>query len=299
MLYGVKFESDHKNQEIIPMDVASFPYVCKYTDTETGSEKVIPWHWHTAFEVDYITDGAMEYRTTDKTVLLQKGELLFLNTGVLHSCKVVGNEPLKEHTHLFDMHFLSGMYNSVFEEKYFLPISRNSAIQIWHVRPDSFEHIKMIEAVLKAAELSRTEPEGYEFDLRASLCDFWRLLFKDTEAVRGTATQINAADTERIKLMMEYIQENCSERLTLESIAASANISERECSRCFRRSLNMSAIEYLTQCRVRKAADLLLDTSAGIIDISEECGFSSPSYFGKVFREQMGCTPKEYRKKAM
>jgi AraC-like DNA-binding protein len=45
------------------------------------------------------------------------------------------------------------------------------------------------------------------------------------------------------------------------------------------------------------AADLLADSAKSIIEISEECGFSSPSYFGKVFREAMGCTPKEYRDK--
>ncbi len=297
MLYGVKFESDHKNQEIIPMDVASFPYVCKYTDTENGSEMVIPWHWHTAFEIDYVTEGVMEYRTTSETVQLRKGELLFLNTGVLHSCQVAGDMPLKEHTHLFDMHFLSGMYNSVFEQKYFLPVSRCGTLQVWHIKPDSLEHIKMIEAMLRAAELSQTETEGYEFDLRTALCDFWRLFLKDTEEFRSAEPLYNTADTERIKKMMAFVQENCGERLTLEDIAASANISERECTRCFRRSLNMSAIEYLTQCRVRMAADRLSETGDSVLDISEECGFSSPSYFGKVFKEQMGCTPKEYRKK--
>jgi len=45
------------------------------------------------------------------------------------------------------------------------------------------------------------------------------------------------------------------------------------------------------------AADLLSGTAKSIIEISEECGFSSPSYFGKVFKESMGCTPKEYREK--
>ena len=295
MLYGVKFESDHKNQEIIPMDETSFPYVCKYKDTAEGSEKAVPWHWHTAFEIDYVTEGTMEYKIPDKTITLQKGEMIFLNTGVLHASRMVGDTPCKEYTHLFDMHFLSGLYNSVFEEKYFLPISRSSVLQVWHIRPDSYEKIKMIEAVLKAAELSKNEPEGYEFDIRTALCDFWRLLLKDMEELRASEPQYNAIDTERIKTMMEFIQDNCGEKLTLEQIAASASISTRECTRCFKRSVSLSPIVYLTQCRVRNATKLLKETSMSIIEISEECGFSSPSYFGKVFRELVGITPKEYR----
>ena len=45
------------------------------------------------------------------------------------------------------------------------------------------------------------------------------------------------------------------------------------------------------------AADMLAETSKSIIEISEDCGFSSPSYFAKVFRDMMGCTPKDYREK--
>ncbi|WP_243117307.1 helix-turn-helix transcriptional regulator [Muricomes intestini] len=48
---------------------------------------------------------------------------------------------------------------------------------------------------------------------------------------------------------------------------------------------------------MRAAAKMLLQTNDSIMDIGEKCGFSSNSYFGKVFRESLGCTPKEYREK--
>ena len=106
----------------------------------------------------------------------------------------------------------------------------------------------------------------------------------------------NAADLDRIKTMMDFVQANCKEHLTLEDIAQSASISVRECTRCFRRCIDLSPIEYVVQCRVRLAARLLLETGKSMLEISEESGFSSASYFGKVFRQSMGCTPKEYRK---
>lgn len=48
------------------------------------------------------------------------------------------------------MHYLSGMYNSIFEEKYFLPVTRNSLLQVWKVQPDSLFHMEMIHAEMKA-----------------------------------------------------------------------------------------------------------------------------------------------------
>ena len=193
------------------------------------------------------------------------------------------------------MHFLSGMYNSVFEEKYFLPVTRNDDLRFWPVRPDSLLHVRMAEDVLQAFEILREKEFGYEFRLRNLLSDFWLLFLQDTEEVRAAAPQRTTADTERIRLMTGYIQEHCAEKITLEDVADAADISTRECSRCFRRCLNVSPIVYLTQTRVDMAARQLLNSAKSIIEISEDCGFSSPSYFGKVFREIIGCTPTEYR----
>ncbi|MGI6012074.1 MAG: helix-turn-helix transcriptional regulator [Ruminococcus sp.] len=48
--------------------------------------------------------------------------------------------------------------------------------------------------------------------------------------------------------------------------------------------------------RIQMAAQMLLRSSDSITEISEKCGFSSDSYFGKIFRERMKVTPREYRK---
>ena len=193
------------------------------------------------------------------------------------------------------MHFLSGMYNSLFEEKYFLPVVRNSALSVWKVKPDSLEHLEMISAVMKSIELCRDEPKGYEFDLRAKLCDFWKLLLDDTADIRATARLHSGADTERIKVMMGFIHDHYGEKITLEDIASSACISTRECTRCFRRCINTTPNEFLIGYRLRAAMRLLAESEKSILEISEDCGFSSASYFTKTFREARNCTPKEYR----
>ena len=295
MLIESYFRSDRERREIFPVEMAGFPCHCRRTELRPRRRKTIPWHWHNAFEITYVEEGAMVYRTPEQTVTVLKGEALFTNSGVLHTCTLADPEKCVYYTHLFDMSFLSGMYNSVFEEKYFLPVSRNSAFQLWLVKPDSLPRMRMIEAVLHAVELHRTEPPEYEFDLRTELCTFWRGMLADSAEVRASMPQRSNADTERIKAMMDYIQANCAERLTLDDIAAAANISRRECTRCFRRCIDSTPNEYLTACRLRMAAGLLIRTGKSVMEISEECGFSSASYFGKVFREATGVTPREYR----
>ena len=107
----------------------------------------------------------------------------------------------------------------------------------------------------------------------------------------------NDAFSYAIKKMMQFIHEHYADKITLGDIAISTNISTRECSRCFQRCIKISPINYLNEHRIRMAAQMLLQTDKNIITISENCGFSSSSYFSKLFQKIMGCTPKNYRKK--
>lgn len=97
--------------------------------------------------------------------------------------------------------------------------------------------------------------------------------------------------------MLQYIQEHYNGELTLAQIAGSANISETECLRCFRRMLSCTPIQYVKQMRIQKAAELLVSTNRKISDIGMECGFQEMSYFAKIFRALTGNTPGAFRKK--
>ena len=78
--------------------------------------------------------------------------------------------------------------------------------------------------------------------------------------------------------------------------AAAADISERECLRCFQKMLQISPIQYLLKYRVMQGAKMLLeDPAASISEAAVRCGFDSPSNFTKMFRRFYNCTPREYR----
>ena len=95
---------------------------------------------------------------------------------------------------------------------------------------------------------------------------------------------------------MEYIENNFSRKVMLEDIAAAAGISTRECTRCFSKLIGQSPVDYLNHYRIRQAAGMLIESDMSIGTIAETCGFVSDSYFGKMFKESMGCTPRDYRK---
>lgn len=283
--------------EVLHIGPDQLPYMCVRESLERRVDNTISWHWHQYFEIAYVAEGSLECRTPDQAVRLEKGEAVFINGGVLHMYKKTSHGPCVVYAHIFDSMFLCGSLSSSTYQKYIYPIAKSHAIQLQAIRPENRHGMLMLDSVKTMIELARSESFGYEFQLQAQLGQFWCRLLTLADLYSG---QSNRSDSDilRIKAMLHYIHENYARQITLKDIAGAASVSERECSRCFQRCFRESAVTYLNKYRIRLAADMLLKTSDSIVSISRRCGFRSSGYFGRVFFQVLGCTPKEYRKKA-
>ena len=100
--------------------------------------------------------------------------------------------------------------------------------------------------------------------------------------------------------MLEYIQRYYFDDIKLADIAKAADIGERECLRCFQKTIQLSPIQYVLKYRIIRGAEMLLhNPENSISEIATACGFESPSNFSKIFKRFYKCTPREYRKKEM
>ena len=98
--------------------------------------------------------------------------------------------------------------------------------------------------------------------------------------------------------MLSFIYENYQNEISVEDIANAANISKSECFRCFRSMIEKKPIEFLNEYRLKKALELLTAADMPVTEVSLSCGFGHISYFGKLFREVYGMSPREYRNRA-
>ena len=288
---------DNPETEVMHIGPDQLPYICVCEPLEFRIDNTISWHWHSYFEVAYVAEGSLECRTPDHRLQLEKGDAVFVNASVLHMYRKTSPGPCVIYAHIFDSRFLAGNLSSSIYHKYISPIIQSQAIQLQPIRPSNYHQSRMLEALSAMVELARKESFGYEFQIQSQLSQFWCRLLKLTQAQQAESAPADS-DISRIKDMLHFIHGNYSRHITLKDIADSAMISERECSRCFQRCFRESAIEYLNKHRIRTAANMLLEGVSSIQQISTHCGFSSVSYFGKVFRQMLGCTPKEYRRKA-
>ena len=136
---------------------------------------------------------------------------------------------------------------------------------------------------------------GYEMRLRFLLSDVWMMFLSSLQM--PTDVSSSADSDARIRKMLGFVFEHYGERISIENLAESANISQRECYRIFRDRLHISPVEYINSYRIQIASQMLISTEKTITEIGQACGLGSSSYFGKVFKAKMGCTPEQFRVK--
>ena len=94
---------------------------------------------------------------------------------------------------------------------------------------------------------------------------------------------------------IHYIRKNYESKITLKNLCSLTNVSPQHLIRLFRRELNMAPVEYINHVKILHAIELLRSSNLTIEEISYKLGFSSPSYFGRVFKKYNGNTPHEER----
>ena len=266
---------------------SQYPYAFHRVEMEVTD---VPWHWHEAVEFGYVCSGRLQVSTAGQTQNFEKGEGFFINSNTLTAMANVETCVLE--SHLFHPVFLSGHFKSVFETKYLNPVIQNRNLELISIRGESPKEKQLLAKLRQVAKLQ--EEIDSEFPTRNLFSEIWLLLMDILKAVQVSGGNIKNQD--RMLSMLAFIHENYQEKITLEEIAEAAAVSTRECLRCFRMSVKQSPMEYLIDYRLRMAKKLLETTDVPVTEVALRCGFNSPSYFTKQFRENFGFTPKTCRK---
>lgn len=98
--------------------------------------------------------------------------------------------------------------------------------------------------------------------------------------------------TQRCK---DYVYRHYREKIYLDDIADAMGISSSHLSRIFKKETGNSLQDFINNVRVEKAANLLIYSEETLPQIAEYVNFPSQSYFGKIFKQRMQMTPKQYR----
>ena len=275
-----------------------FPCGAYYSDMTDPTMSEIPWHWHEEIEVLAVRAGVAQLYVNGERYSLREGEGAFINSNVLHSAWAADEMGCMLNSLVFDASLLSGAMESVFEQRYVRPLLHCHALPVVPFYRDAEWTCEAAQCVRGAYKACNDEEYGYELVVRGRLTQMWHLLVTNMRPVMKQASISENRDAVRIKMMMRHLHRHYAEKISLRQIAAAANISERECLRCFKKTIGMPPMQYLLKYRVSISARLLADTALTVTEICTQAGFENASHFSKTFKYFMSCTPTVYRKRA-
>ncbi len=280
-----------QRREPQPHGTLDFP--CADYAESYAPDHALPWHWHDELEVIYILSGRLTAETPGRRFELAAGDCIAFNAGVLHSANTASACEIL--SAVFSPGLVTGGKETVFAKKYITPLVNCYAFRAW-----KFDRQADAETIRRFVEVCRAlaeEAPGYEFAVREGLSAVCLALCRQfAPAFEAAGEARPSQDEARVQQMLAYIQKNFARSLTLAGIAGEAGIGERECLRCFQKTIHISPMQYLLKYRIMQGADaLLLRPADSIAQIAAGCGFDSPSNFSQQFRRFYRCTPREYR----
>lgn len=270
-----------------------FPFLVSYqklSEYESGS---FMWHWHPEIEITYVQKGTMCYKVNHMVYHLKEGDIVFNNSGALHSGTMENQKDCAYIPVTFDSRLIYGFFQSTVNSKYVDPVIQDSMLPAICIDQSEPWHKPFREYLLRIIDLDEKKPDFYELDITICLQSMWRLLLENI-TYEPQASRENSLEYDRIKKILSYIEENYQNKITLNDIAGHIHLCESECTRLFKRHMNTTLFAFLQEYRIERSLEFLQDDQP-VSAVADKAGFSDPNYYSKVFAKIKGCSPREYR----
>lgn len=251
-----------------------------------------PVHFHPEYELNFILNGSGVRRIVgDSLENIGNIELVLVGPNLqhgweTHNCK---NDKIHEIT-------------IQFSDDLFAPKLLNRRI----MKPikDMFDRAKhgilfsdKIAYQLKPRLLKISEINGMDYflELISILHD---LANSRNQRLLSTNTTRNNdfENSDKIKKIYQYVQENYQNKISLPEIANLVNLSQVSFNRFIKKHTGKTFIDYVNNTRIGYASRWLIEKDASISEIAFLCGFNNISNFNRVFKKIKNCTPSQYRK---
>lgn len=264
-------------------------YRCKIPEYFT----TVPLHWHSEFEMSVMREGCIEYICGDERFSANEKDIVIVAPNTLHAMYPHGGTVQRYDTLVFSADMLGASDNDRSAAEFIRPIADGfNAIHITPVHTYYDELMITAENIISCA-IGNTA--RLDMLMKSELLRLFWLLENSGEIDCSAHGEVNKSEI--IRPAIDYIAENYNENITIEQLAATVHLSKSYFMNRFKQAAGVSAVEYITQFRIRAACTALTETTHTVSEISFECGFRNLSNFNRQFRRLMGCTPNEYRKK--
>ena len=264
--------------------MANVEFYLQLNQNETWSMSRL--HFHDYFEIMLPLTSPGNIFVNDQVYPLERGTLYLIGESTLHRTMANG-----------------------FHSRYILHISRKALTDLSTPQTDftqlmqvnfrraTLNSDEMTELIELFQDLERNKNDGsFGSDIRQTVA-LLRLLIRVAPTLNAASAgeAIRNKDFLRVAPILDYIQENLAEPLSLGQIASQFYLSKHYLCRIFKSATGFSVMEYIIYSRVLRARQLLQE-GVSVQQAGEMSGFSDNSHFIRTFGHLTGVTPGRYAK---
>lgn len=253
-----------------------------------SEQRLSHMHFHEALEFLYITRGCIRCYLDSEVLLLYPGDILFLNSNVPHKTESAENGT---DCALFQFRNLSVSGSHM---QHLVEFLSAAGVSFYIFRSDDPDYGEIRQQLTAIGQASRSKGTAYEFFVASGVYALLGVLHR-RNILSAVQDVMDPELLKKLQPVFSYIDENHADHLTLEEMARCVGFHKAYLCRLFKQATGGTVVDYLNFVRVRKA-EMLLRSNRSAIEASYLAGFSSPSYFTKVFKKYRLCTPSTYRK---
>lgn len=250
-----------------------------------------PIHFHPEYELNFVANGKGVRRVIgDHLEEIDDIELVLVGPNLthgweLHNCT---NKRIREITIQFHNDLL---HDKMLSRRIFKPI-RDMFNRSNH--GILFSEKITREVMPRMTMLSKIDSMDYFLELVSILHDLansrnQRLLSTNPSQNR------NFENSDKIKKVYEYVQENFAKKISLSEISELVNMSPVSFNRFIKKRTGKTFIDYMNNTRIGYATRWLVETDMSIGEVAYKCGFNNIANFNRVFKKIKKCTPSEFK----
>jgi AraC-like DNA-binding protein len=258
------------------------------------SRNMISNHYHDAYEVYYLLEGERDYFLKGRTYHIQMGDLILIDVNELHQTM---DAPFPVHERIllnFKKDFLPAEMLQTLSTDLFACFHQNINLLRLSLAEQDFVKTLLLKMVAENDSAQSASP----LYLQVLLTELLIFLNRQITQQSGTNFPFPNPMHQKISEIVDYLDDNYQQNLTLDLLAERFMISKYYLSRMFKEVTGFTLIEYLNGVRTKQAQTMLRTTALNVTAISEKVGFDNITHFGRVFKTITGWTPLKYRKAA-
>ncbi|MFC6226211.1 helix-turn-helix domain-containing protein [Paenibacillus allorhizosphaerae] len=253
---------------------------------------------HPNYEIFYFHEGKGNYLIGDKIHVLAPGDLLIMHGMTLHCPNVRNDEHFKYVRSLinFEPDYVRKAVQHLFTVNVLEPFEelKNYKINL------QAEDREQFEAALQTMQRFHSRSDEVSMNrFRVAFIDLLFMVFQFFKKPIEQKEELTSQKEIHVQELIRFIEEHYTEDLHLEQLEKSMHVNKYYLSRIFREVTGVTIINYLYQRRINQAKMIFLmeEKRRTVTEIGYGLGFKHVTHFSRVFRQYVGDTPEQFRKR--